>query len=254
MKITEGKIVEHLLSEYPIAEMNDERQRNALVATLLNGEKRMVEFEKSVVPAEVVGKYIIVEHSFPTPGIPAAKHYAEPLGEYESYNDAVKDFYLKAEKAINSAQAEDEVKEIMLVGEFKDRKLDFNYKGEPDINTGITMGSTLTKLDTAIIKNYVAKDPVDCNEPVIIKDKLYVHLDRQSASLKFEQNFFERNELDVGFWKINKRDRAKDMVDLDEGKLLKKKRTNMDTEKWVNENDSLLPKKSENKGKGKGLG
>ena len=123
--MTEAMVVENLLSQFPIIEMQHELQRNALVATLLNGEKRMVEFEKTVVPAEVAGKYIIVEHTFPASGILMAEHLTEPVGSSEDYLEAQKIFKAKVNEVAKTYREEDGLKEILLVAEFKNRKLDF---------------------------------------------------------------------------------------------------------------------------------
>lgn len=254
-RMTEAAVVENLLSQYPILEMGDDLPKNALIATLLNGEKRLIEFEKTIVPAEVVGRYIVVEHTFPTPGIPFAKHYVEPIGEYENYLEAHKEFYLKAEKAFQSYKDEDNVKEILLVGEFKNQQLKFDYKGAPDVNTGFVIGCTLTKDIPELWKTYVPKEPGDPNAPVTLNTKLYVELDRQTAKLKFEQSVLLGNELNVDFWKIGP---GKDISNkkkssgIDEEPLVKKRKgPRMDTERWVNE--PLITKKPGGKGQGKGI-
>lgn len=253
-KITEEMVVENLLSEWPIKERQDERQLKALVATLLNGEKRMVEFEKSIVPAEVIGRYVVVEHTFPMPGIPSAKHYAEPIGEYDNYLEAHKEFYLKAENAIKHSLEENDFKEILLVGEFKNQKLDFDYNGIPDVNTGIIMGCTLIKDIPELWETYVAKEPGDPKDSVTLKTKLYVELDMQTAKLKFEQSVLQGNALNVEFWKV---DSAKDFAHkrqknsgADDDLLVKKRKdTPMTTEQWVN--DPLLSKRNGGSSQGK---
>lgn len=138
MDLTAEKLKE-ILSQYPIAELNDERQRNALIHTLLNGEKRVVSFERVVVPADVVGKYILVEHTYPPAWMPTARHLVSPIREFDNHYDATRLFSQYLNKHISSS--DEEFKEVMLVGQFKGQEIRFDGTGRLDTITGINMGT-----------------------------------------------------------------------------------------------------------------
>lgn len=265
-KITEEKVVEHLLSEFPIKELLDERQKNALVATLLNGEKRMVEFEKQIVPAEVVDRFVVVEHLFPIPHRPFTKHHNNEIISFNSYPEAQLAFNEKAKEFIdhkNLGYDIHQVVEIFLVGEFKGQKVDFNRNGVLDVNSGIVLHSALSPSNSPLrrlmARNYTPKECRDLEVPFVIGDKLYVKLDRDSASLTFEQNFLsESNKINEEIWKVGpgthlSAQYTKGAGD-DEGALLHKRKNGNEftTEQWVT--DPLISKRQPSgKSNGKGI-
>src|SRR5688572_27202243 len=120
--MSDAKFVENLLNELPIVELRDQRQRNALIATLLNGEKRMIEFEKTIVPAKVIVKFVLVDHVFPIPMGPLSRHFVEEIDSYLNYSVAKDAFW---NRSIETGAGKDGLNRIMLVGEFKGQHLDF---------------------------------------------------------------------------------------------------------------------------------
>ncbi|MEP7372339.1 MAG: hypothetical protein ABI675_03050 [Chitinophagaceae bacterium] len=251
-KITEEMVVENLLSEFPIKEREDLRQNNALVATLLNGEKRLINLEKTIVPVEVVGRYHVVEHIFPDPEILSAGHSAHPISFYDNYEQARKAYSDKTEDAIKNASHEKVVREIKLVGEFKGQILRLDNLGMPETQTGIDLGSTFTKLTKNEEKRHGIKETVDPTVPITVNQLLYVALKRDTARLQFEHRLFPSVELNVEFWKIDpekniSQKQQKGPGD-DDPLLRKRKGQDMSTELWIP--DPVLSKRSGSNGKG----
>jgi hypothetical protein len=249
----ERKIVEALLSEYAIKERLDIYEFNALVATLLNGEKRLIEFEKTIVPSEVVGRYFLNESLLPIQGLYLPKHYTLPIGIYDNYSQARQAFDREADDLIEETILEGDVKKISLIGEFKGQILDVDPGGIPDVNTGIILGSASIAKNGPIEKLYA-----DIALPVQVSNKVYVEFKAEMRRLKFEGRLFPSSSVNAEFWKI---DAAGDISHKqhkgggkDDGDDLLHKRNAADwtTEQWVAA-DQLLSKRSGGNVHGKGM-
>lgn len=110
----------------------------------------------------------------------------------------------------------------------------------------------------SIKNNYRDKSIVDDYERVEIRKELFVHLDRATGIVKFDNSNFHLGEVTVDHWKnkneskinehINSQSREEQEKD-NKRKPLQRKRRESDSE----QQDSLLQKKRQGKDRGKGL-
>lgn len=245
----EEELVDKLLSEYSIRERNDDREFNALVATLVNGEKRLIDLEKTIVPANVIDRYYVVEMSLPGAGWLSSGTNNVPIALADSYAESKVVYEDRAAMLITN-KIEDW--KVQLVGQFKGQVLEVDQRGITDANTGITLCSMVTTKNQEIEKIYI-----DPDLPMKFTNRVYVEFNRKSNCLKFEQRLFSNRELNLEFWKVEQGKNpdlklgpggGKDKGDL----LHKRNAADWSAERWVN-SDSLLSKRSGGNTHGKGM-
>jgi len=189
------KAIENKLSVYPIAELLDKQTRAALIDKLAEDGSAFVKMEIMLIPANVIEKYSIVEHAYPTGLTYETGHSIKKLATFETFEEATIKFSIASElMARDAARLKHE---LMLVGEFRGKKLTFTYDGEPEKNTGLVMNRFLPAHPTLSVDYSLSIDPY---KEVAISEYMYVGLDCYSSAVEFASDISHLKEIDRDFW------------------------------------------------------
>jgi hypothetical protein len=223
-----GPLIEIDLMKFPIIELDNRGTRNSLVRALGEEHLRMVTFEKTFVPAELIEEYLIVDQK--------PLDYIKPVHTLKVI-DTFKDLEEAQNRFSNLADETRKAKDtsyLLLVGKYHNRKLELNADGDVKHNTGLMIDIDFTGVPS--LSKDGSKYPVNPNEIITVREHMYGRYDLAStAMVYYDFSTLKMKTPDKEFWNR-------------EGVSLKKKQN--EPESLERDGDSLLSKMRETNGKG----
>lgn len=185
--------IESQLGDYPFAELKDQKQRREIIESIGKGNSTWMTLEKRFYPEPEISQYIIYEHLYPIGIVYEHGHSVRELGAFPEFSMALE--YLQVYGTIHFQTPNERISELLLVGQYRDKELLFDYEGLPETHTGLHI-ATAWKNGNNQHELIFAHLP---HEPILLKQGLFVDLD-EAGTLRFNDGVNDR-EIDKTFWK-----------------------------------------------------
>jgi len=208
------------LKIYPFRHSGNSVFEQQIVNALLDGDKRSIYLEKTMIPAEHIDECILIEYSI------AGGRLVNPV---EISRGSNVDKAVEQMQNLSNLYMDDESKynsRLMLVGQYKGMELQYDRNGIPTTSSGYTVASSIFSKD-----GYYFTPDEGFNRTNIIVEPIFVEKDKVSDKLVFTDRHGDPIVIDKTFW------------------TLEQKR-GLDTTK-SNTKNTLLPKLRDNEGKEK---
>lgn len=193
-------VIDKELSQFPIAELNNPVLHEAIIAALQNGEKHLVTFERSIVPADHFKDFVVLEHEYPNGGtIYVRGHKIREINSFAEFNPAWNEMQRQAYNIANDPAKPNS--EIMLVGRYQGKKLEYDFEGAPETSTGFLLATACSVTGHGERPDYEVFLNADPTNLVVVKDTLYAELNAVSGRVEFADILMGRKDIDVDFWK-----------------------------------------------------
>jgi hypothetical protein len=194
MAISEKTIGEQL-SSIPFREKHNAIEYDRVLRGIKDGEVKAITLEKTFVPANEIGRYVIVDHIVRNPSSSFNSHTHIELCSHVMFDDAQRHFR-EMTKNIQHNLIGVSLTELLLVGKFGEGGLSYNKDGELDKTSGITLDFALTLPG----RSYSVTTSRDPYSPVTIQEKLYVMLDAKTETIQLYDGAINKVTLN-DFWK-----------------------------------------------------
>jgi hypothetical protein len=208
------------LKLYPFRHWGNSVFEQQIVNALLDGDKRILHLEKTIIPAEHIDECILVEYST------AEGQRINPveISRGSNVDKAVKEMQNLSNKYMDD-ECETNTK-LMLIGQYKGMELKFDQYGIPTTNSGYAVASSIFSQD-----GYHFSSNEGFNRTNILVEPIFVEKDKVADKLVFTDRHGDPIVIDKTFWTLEQK-------------------SGLDTKK-SDTKDSLLPKLRDNEGKGK---
>lgn len=185
--------IELQLADYPFVEFNNPKRKLEIIESLGKGESTWMTLEKVFYPAPEISQYIVFEHLYPEGMVYEHGHSLRKLHTSTEFANALE--YLQVNAIKHLEVPNKRVSELLLIGQYRDKELLFNYEGLPESHTGLQVatGWKNGNNQTELIFNHIP------HTPILIKETFFVSLD-DAGTLRFHDGVNDR-EIDLSFWK-----------------------------------------------------
>lgn len=197
-----GKEIERQLSELSIVELYDLSGRQQLLRSLESGKKELVTFSKSLVPAEHIESFVVLEHKYPDSLVHQYEekgHTFTEINSFAEFDPAWSEMHRRAYNLANDSSKYNV--EIMLVGRYDGKHLEFDFQGTPEINTGYLLATACSVTKPGQRPDYEVHVSEDPTRITIVKETLYAQFNAASNSVEFSDIIKGNKQIDINFWK-----------------------------------------------------
>lgn len=154
-----------------------------LVSDLGRGELQPVICNKLINPGTEIKAYHLIQHSEPNPVVGEYFNEWSIIGSYSKYGDAGESIKQKVKECLEWEAWE--MPNLIMLGEFKTQRAEFNERGWPERNTAIVFVTARPYLDQEEIKfTYQVNHLQDAEHPVL-KQPMLAKFNMHSSKLEF---------------------------------------------------------------------
>lgn len=223
LNLKDCRRLEEYFANYSIVEFKDKDTRIPIIDKLLLGERQIVTFEKGIIPAEHIDNFIVVTHDYSIGYINHPNYdRIKEVGSFPDFDAALNLLHSKAAELVTEKPIIHEW-DIMVIGRYRNKQLEYNFEGTPDANTGHILA---TAYPISIAKHphrYELLLSEDLNQKIKVHESLYVQRDSKSRELVFSDILNGQKQIDEVFWRKNTSSNISNAID---EKLLKKNPVN----------------------------
>lgn len=204
----------HRLRKYPIAEIKSAGENSLLVRELVAGKQCSVHFERTLIPSIIIESFQVVEHTIT--GDSKQIHEHKVLCSYPEYAKAAHDFHCIG--AMFVKEPDKAASELLLVGQYSGKRLEYDLNGEPEKNTGylIAIASDFSS------NGYCCNTRGNASKAQTISEEMIIAYDKCTKVLNFYNLDLKDKDVDLSFWNRPSVKMADPKIKVDEGSLLVK--------------------------------
>lgn len=198
------RAVEEKLSHYCIIEFNDKHKKYDIIGKLLDDKSESITLEKRIVPAEHIEKFVVVVNDYPGPTDHSPqnsiKQRIKEVGSSPVFKDALVLLHCEAAELTKKKPALPGW-DIMVVGKYRNRDLEFNFEGTPEANTGHILA---TGYPTGTVKEPYKYEVIlseDLDKNIKVHESLNVQFISETNTIIFSDILKGQKEIDSEFWK-----------------------------------------------------
>jgi len=192
--------IEKQLSQFPISELNNAASHDTIVKALLNGEKHLITLERSIIPADHLKDFVVLEHEYPNGGtIYERGHKIREINSFAEFDPAWKEMHRQAYNLANDPSKPNT--EIMLIARYHGKKLEYDFQGTPEANTGYLLATACSVTRPGQRPDYEVFFNGDPTNLIVIKETLYAQVNGLSGIIEFSDILMGKKDIDRDFWK-----------------------------------------------------
>lgn len=191
--------IEQQLTDYPIAELRNPAGNLSLLKDLENRELCWITLERTIVPADYIGDYVLLHRQYPQEGRYESGYTFETLGKYRDLDMGLSDLNKYAGDIFN--QERERKADLLLIGRYRNKELQLGYEGNPVVNTSYLVATANSISGPGERSQYTIQMTGDLYSPTVVQESFMLQFNGLANRMEFINKEWDKTEIDQVFWR-----------------------------------------------------